>query len=149
MYDIIDFETKENFGFEQLFNFQKVKSKIIAVEKIADASKFKNRETLIYIKDFEFDVGAIKLLADLKKACFLVDLSKIIESYGTRRSIEIAKIRRFLNLCNKYKAFYAFASFAKDEFSLRRTHELVFISTLLGINRGQAKFALERIGKYL
>ncbi|MBI2079300.1 hypothetical protein HYT84_00925 [Candidatus Micrarchaeota archaeon] len=149
MFDITDFEPRENHGFKELFNFQKVKSRIKAVEKIADAGNFKNKEVLIYVKDFEFDVGAIKVLGDLGKACFLVDLSKVIQNRGVRRAIELSKIRRFLYFCNKYKAFYAFASFAKDEFSLRRPHELVFIGTLLGLNRGQAKFALERIGKYL
>ena len=60
-YDIVDFEAKENYGFKQLFNFEKVKNKINPVEKIADANKFKLKPSIAPAPAAPTMIGGIPL----------------------------------------------------------------------------------------
>ena len=104
---------------------------------------------LVIVENYEYDEGSIHVVADKKKACYLIDLSKVINSYGTRRAMEIAKLRSFLKVCNRFGAFYTFADFARNEFELRRAKELEHIALLFGINEGQVKFAMKMLNEYL
>ena len=101
------------------------------------------------LQEFDLEEGAIKIIAEKKKACFLIDFSKIINTYGVTRAILLSKLRTFLKFCNKFGAYYAFADFAKNEFELRSGRELMHISLLLGLNLGQAKFAIKMMKHYL
>lgn len=138
-------------GYEKLYDYSSsnIKQKIVKVKNLADALNYKNKEILLVIEDHDFDDGAIKLIAEKKKACFLIDLSRIINSKGVGRAVAMSKLRNFLKLCNKYGAYYTFSDFAKDEFELRSAKELMHISLLLGLNLGQAKFAMKMLKNYL
>lgn len=116
--------------------------KPLTCTNLSEAAKHRNEKKLLMVRELDFDLGSLKLLADKKKACLLFDLSTIINSHGIRRSIEMAKLRTCLHFCNKYGTYYAFVQNTEDEFMKRSESELVSIAMLLGINRGQAEFAL-------
>jgi len=136
------------YGFTKLYSEKEVQKNIVLCENLAGAATNRNKKTLIMLKELDFDLGSLKLLAEKKKACLLFDISKIIMSKGLRRSIEMAKLRTTLKYCNKYGVFYAFASFAESELTIRNAHELIAICWLFGLNSGQAKFALEMVKHY-
>jgi RNase P/RNase MRP subunit p30 len=147
MFDIICCEADpKDFGFERFFLAKE--AKITDVDNLQSAVKFKNKKVLIRLRDHSFDEGAIKLIAEKKKACFLIDLSRIINGKGFRRSIEMSKLRTFLSLCVHHGAYYAFASFAEKN-EIRTSDELCNIAMLFDLNRGQAKFALKMVQHYL
>lgn len=150
MFDLINCEADaKSHGFEIFYFYSSFKNKILIADNLEAVVKHKNKSSLVMLNDYAFDEGAIKVIAEKKKLCFLIDLSKIIKSYGVRRAIMISKLRTFLSLCNRYGAFYTFASFSDDEKSIRSPGEIMAISSLLGVNKGQAKFALKMIPHYL
>jgi RNase P/RNase MRP subunit p30 len=150
MFDIIRFRKEPSLGFSRFYSYDEIKGKIAEAEDLADASaRFKNKKVLVMLKDHAMDDGAVKLIAEKKNACFLIDLSRLIRIRGVPRSIAISKLRNFLALCVKHNAFYAFASFSENEGQVRSPEELMSIAMLLGINKGQAKFALKMLGHYL
>jgi len=150
MFDIIRCSAEPSkSGFERFFSFDTIKSRLIEAENLAAATDHKNKRSLILLRDYAIDDGAIKIIAEKKALCFLIDLSRIIRTRGVPRAIMLSKLRNFLRLCVKYGAFYAFASFAEDENKIRNASELENIALLLDINRGQAKFALKMLKEYL
>ncbi len=150
MFDIIscDADAKKH-GFERFYISSEAKTKILKAENLEAAVKHKNKSSLVMLDDYAFDEGAIKVIAEKKKLCFLIDLSKIIKSCGVRRAIMMSKLRTFLSLCNRFGAFYTFASFAAKEDAIRSPEEIMAISSLLGINKGQVKFSLKMLPHYL
>ncbi len=162
MFDLVRFHFSDSFsslsstspkslaslGFERIYTIEDVKGRAVEANNLADATKHKNQKTLILLKDYAFDDGAMRLIAEKKKACFLIDIGRLIRSNGVPRAVAISKLRNFLRLAIKHGMFYSFASFAKSESEMRNADELMHIAMLLGINKGQAKFALMMLGKY-
>lgn len=156
MFNIISFsadkiDTKA-LGYENLYEFDKIRNNVVTAKSASEAGNYKNKNVIIILESYDFDAnteGAIKLIGEKKKSCFLIDFSRIINSYGVNRAILLSKIRTFLKLCVKYGVFYSFADFAKDEHELRSSQELEHIALLLGLNPGQAKFALKMLKHYL
>ena len=151
MFDIIRCEADApSLGFSKLYSLDEARARIAEAEDLSDAAaRFKNKKTLILLKDHSLDDGAMRLIAEKKSACFLIDLGRLMKVRGVPRAIAISKLRSFLAQCLKHKAFYAFASLAENENQLRTPQELEHIAMLLGINRGQARFALKMVGEYL
>ena len=152
MYDILDFNSEinsKNFGFEKFYFFDSIKAKLIKVPNLVDSAKFKNKKVLVILDDYAFDEGAIKLIAEKKQACFLINLGRLINASGVSRAILFSKIKTFLRFCNRYGAFYTFATFSNSELKIRSHDEIIHIVLLLGINKGQAKFALKMVKNYL
>lgn len=149
MFDIIKCKIEpDQFGFTKFYRLEDIKKKIIQVPNLEQATKYKNKEVLIMLKNYDFDVGSTKLIAEKRKVCFLIDLGKVIGSYGLRRAILMARLRTFLKNCSKYGAYYSFASFSEKKEQVRTADELTYIAMLLGINKGQAKFALKMLSHY-
>lgn len=136
-------------GFSKFYAIGQAKGKVVECENVILAAQHKNRKTLILLKDFAYDDGSIKLIAEKKSACFLIDLSRLINTRGLQRAILLSKIRTFLEFCVRHGAYYTFASFAASEQAIRSPEELQHIAMLFGINRGQAKFALKMLSNYL
>lgn len=150
MFDIVKCEADaKQFGFSRLYQYDTVSKKIISAENLEQATNYRDKDVLIMLKRYEFDVGSIKLIAEKRKACFLIDLGAVIRTNGLRRAIAMARIRTFLRNCVKYGAFYAFASFAEKKEQLRTSDEMIHIAMLFGLNKGQARFALEMLSEYL
>lgn len=150
MFDLIKCKADpKKHGFTRFYFFDEVKGKIASFPNVTAAVQSRNRKTLAMLDDYKFDDGAIKLIAEKKKMCFLIDLSRIVKSYRVKRAIEISKLRSFLRLCNKHGAFYAFASFSESVEEIRSPEELMHIAMLFDINKGQARFALRMLGEYL
>jgi RNase P/RNase MRP subunit p30 len=149
MYDIVknDADSQES-GFKRLYSMDSVSKKIIHAKNLSSAMKYSNQKALVMLETHDFDIGVIRKFAEKKKACFLIDLGQLVRTYGIRRSILISRLRTFLKQCNRFGAYYAFASFA-DEKELRNSDELIHIAMLLGINKGQARFALGMLPPYL
>ncbi len=147
MFDIICCEAEPSkFGFDRFYFYKNIK--ISEVENLSEAAQYKNKKLLLRLRDHAFDEGMIKVIAEKKKACFLIDLGKIIQSSGVPRAIAISKLRTFLGLCAKHGAYYTFASFAKNENEIRTPDEICHIAMLFGLNNGQAKFALKMLQHY-
>jgi RNase P/RNase MRP subunit p30 len=150
MYDIIRCEADAGkHGFTRLYPVASCKGKVLELDNLAAAAEYKNRKSLILLKDWAFDEGAIRVIAEKESACFLIDLGRLMGARGVQRSIAISKLRNFLAICVKYNAFYTFATFAGSENEIRSPQEMESMACLLGINRGQAKFALKMLGHYL
>jgi len=157
MFDLVRFHFSDSFsslsptslGFERIYTIDDVLGRAVEANNLADATKHKNQKVLILLKDYAFDDGAMRLIAEKKKACFLIDIGRLIRSNGVVRAVAISKLRNFLRLAIKHGAFYSFASFAKSESEMRNADELMHIVMLLGINKGQARFALCMAGEYL
>ncbi len=150
MFDIVDCEADPaKYGFTKFFNSSACRGRAVEAENLRAAAEYRSRKALILLKDFAFDEGAIKLIAEKKTACFLIDLGRLIRAHGVPRAIMISKLRSFLALCNKYGAFYAFATFSGKEDAVRSARELESIIMLLGLSRGQAAFALKMLPHYL
>ena len=137
------------FGFSKFYSLPNISSKIVLAANLSEAAKHKNRKCLIQLKDYDFDEGSIKLIAEKKNACFLIDLSPIIRTNGQSRAILISKLTTFLRFCVKHGAHYTFASFASNEIEIRSAYELENFGALFGLNRGQMKFALNMLAHYL
>lgn len=150
MYDILRCRASpEYFGFSKFYFFDDVKDNILTAENVTAAVEFRNKKSLITLKDFEIDEGALVLIAEKRKLCFLIDLSLVIKTYGVKRAIALSQLRKLLHFCNKYGIFYAIATFAEDEFSIRSPKEIEAICSLLDLNPGQVKFASEILKEYL
>jgi RNase P/RNase MRP subunit p30 len=150
MFDIVRCEADAKaHGFSRFFSMPDCKGRVLELDNLAAAAEHRNRKSLIMLRDWAFDEGAIRVIAEKKSACFLIDLGRIMETRGVQRAIAISKLRNFLSLCVKYGAFYAFATFAESENAIRSPAEMESIACLLGINRGQARFALKMLGHYL
>ncbi|HID72679.1 TPA: hypothetical protein EYP38_01945 [Candidatus Micrarchaeota archaeon] len=150
MFDILKCEADPSgYDFEKFYTYNSVKSSIAHADDLKSAVKFRNRKTLIMLKQYDFDIGSVKNIAEKKKACFLIDLSEVIRPTGMQRSMLISRLRTFLEQCNKHGAYYTFASFAEEKNQVRYPEELMHIAMLLGINKGQAKFALKMLPHYL
>jgi hypothetical protein len=150
MFDILKCKAvASDHGFDKFYFFNDLQSKITEVKDLKDAAKLRNKKTLILLEDYLFDEGAVKLIAEKKKACFLIDLSDLIQRRKIARAILISKLRTFLRVCNKHGAFYTFATFAETENQIRNPNELMHIAMLFGINKGQARFALKMLQHYI
>lgn len=150
MFDIIRCEAEpKKHGFERFYSYDDIKGRIIQASDIHEAVKHKSRNALIMLKDHAFDEGAIKIIGEKKKLCFLIDLGRLIRMGGVPRAIAISKLRNFLNMCVRFGAYYSFASFAENEDQIRSPGELENIILLLGLNRGQARFSLKMLKHYL
>ena len=150
MFDIIRLRKEPSLGFTRFYSYEDVKGKIAEAEDLADAStRFKNRKTLIMLKDHAMDDGAVKLIAEKKSACFLIDLGRLIRIRGVPRAIAMSKLRNFLALCVKHNAFYAFASFAESEDQIPHPRGAGAYRDAPGHQQGQARFALKMLGHYL
>jgi RNase P/RNase MRP subunit p30 len=150
MFDIIGCDAEPaRSGFSRFFSFNECKGRIIEVENLEAAVALKNRKTLIMLRDYAFDEGAIRVIAEKKSACFLIDLGKLIRMKGVPRAIALSKLRNFIALCVKFGAFYSFATFAGKESEIRSASEMENIIMLLGLNRGQASFSMKMLRHYL
>lgn len=150
MFDIVKCEAgASEHGFDKFYFFDSVKGRIIHAKNLQEAAEHRNKKALIMLDNVDFDIGSVKLIAEKKKACFLMDLGALIKSHGITRAVSMSRLRTFLRLCNKYGAFYAFASFAKSEQEIRNPDELMHIAMLLEINKGQARFGLKMLHQYL
>jgi len=153
MYDLVRFDTDANaiskkYGFDEIYFFSEMKKNIITINNIEEAANHRNKKVLLLLKNYTYDEGPVKLVAEKRKACFLIDLSRVIKTKGLQRAIAISRIRTFLELCNRFGAFYALASFAEKESDIRTPEELISIGCLLGLNRGQGRFALKMLKHY-
>jgi len=150
MFDIISCQADaKKHGFARFFSISDCKGKITEADNLEAAVAHKNKKTLIMLKDWAFDEGAIRVIAEKKSACFLIDLGRLMKLKGVPRAIALSKLRNFLSICVKFNAFYTFATFAENEGQIRSMEELESIITLFGLNRGQAKFALKMLGHYI
>lgn len=152
MFDIIKCPAEPSkHGFERFYPFDdaKASNRIIEAENLESATQFKNKKLLVSLRDYAFDEGALKIIAEKKNVCFLIDLGRIMRTRGIPRAIMLSKLRTFLRLCVKFGAFYTFATFAEKESQIRTPEELENIIMLFDLNRGQAKFALKMLRNYL
>ncbi|MFH0885265.1 MAG: hypothetical protein V1861_06150 [Candidatus Micrarchaeota archaeon] len=150
MFDIIGCDAEPaRFGFSRFFSIKDCKSRITEVENLEAAVALKNRKSLIMLRDYAFDEGAIRVIAEKKSACFIIDLGRLIRMRGVPRAIALSKLRNFLTLCVKFGAYYTFATFAEKESEIRTASEMESIIMLFGLNRGQAAFSLKMLGHYL
>lgn len=150
MFDILRCQADASrYGFSKFYFFDDFKGRILQAENLQAAAKHKNKKALVMLRDHAFDEGALKIIAEKKKLCFLIDLGMLIGTKGVSRAIAMSKLRNFLRLCVKHGAFYTFASFAEKENQIRTPDELTHIAMLLDLNRGQAKFALKMVQHYL
>ncbi|MFH1394066.1 MAG: hypothetical protein ABII71_00185 [Candidatus Micrarchaeota archaeon] len=150
MFDILKCNADpSDYDFEKFYSYNSIKGSIAHADNLKSSVKFRNKKTLIMLKEYDFDIGSVKNIAEKRKACFLIDLNTVIKSSGIQRSLRISRLRTFLEQCNKHGAFYAFASFTEEKNQVRYPEELMHIAMLFGINKGQARFALNMLDHYL
>ena len=138
--------TPTSLGFTAIFHEKEVA--ILECENIATTAQHRNRKVLLKIKDYSYDEGAVKLVAEKNTACFLVDVGQIIRAHGIFRVMWISRLRNFVRLCIKQKALYAIVSMTENHENIRTADELESIGVLIGLNRGQAKMAMNLVERY-
>ena len=84
-----------------------------------------------------------------KKKIIIFDIGSLLSSSGQKRALIIGRMQQNVRLCRKYKVTIAFASFARDEFGLRRPQEMVSIGQLIGMTYAEAKAAAIAVEKRL
>lgn len=84
-----------------------------------------------------------------KKKIIIFDIGSLLSSSGQKRALIIGRMRQNVRLCRKYKVTMALASFAHDEFGLRRPQEMVSIGQLIGMTYAEAKAAAIAVEKRL
>jgi len=150
MFDILKCKADAaKYGFTAFYSPEQFKGKVLEVANLEAAAAHKNKKSLILLRDYAYDEGAVKVIAEKKQLCFLVDLGRLMRTGGIQRAVLMSKMRNVLGLCVRFNAFYTFASFAENENQIRNADELVAIAGLLGLNRGQAKFALKMLPHYV
>ncbi len=150
MFDIIKCSADPAvFGFSRFYSLSDCKGRIIECENLEQAAQHKNRKALIMLRDHAFDEGAIKVIAEKKSACFLIDIGRLIRTRGVPRAIALSKLRNLIRLFVKHGAFYTFASFSEGERQIRRPDELENIALLFGLSRNQARMAMRMLPHYI
>jgi RNase P/RNase MRP subunit p30 len=150
MFDIVNCKADAaRYGFTTFFSPEQLKGKVIEADNLEAAAQHRNKKSLVLLRDYAYDEGAVKIIAEKKQLCFLIDLGKLMRTRGVSRAIALSKLRNFLALCVRFNAFYTFATFAESETQVRSADEMVALAGLLGLNRGQAKFALEMLQHYI
>ncbi len=137
------------FGYSKFYSASDCKGKIIECESLEQAAQHKNRKALIMLRDHAFDEGAIKVIAEKKSACFLIDIGRLIRTRGVPRAIALSKLRNLMRLFVKHGAFYTFASFAESPGAIRSPGEMESIALLFGLSRSQARMAMKMLQHYL
>ena len=151
-FDILKFRHNsqpKDLGFEKFYIYPDIANRIKNTKDLQEAVNYKNNQSLIILNDYAIDDGALKLIGEKAKACFLIDLSRIIRSRGMRRVIELSRLRNFLIFCKKYKVKFTFASFATEEQALRTARELIHVGLILDLNLEEVKNALKLVSDYL
>jgi RNase P/RNase MRP subunit p30 len=150
MYDIIKCRADAaRHGFTAFYSPEQFRGRVLEVANLEAAAAHKNRKSLILLRDYAYDEGAVKIIAEKKQLCFLIDLGRLMRTRDIQRAVLLSKMRNFLGLCVRFNAFYTFASFAENETQVRSADELIAIAGLLGLNPGQAKFALKMLPHYI
>jgi hypothetical protein len=135
-------------GFSSFFSFSSVSPKIKFVKDEGEALNLRNRRVLVRVEGYPMSLELVRGF-EKKNACFLLDLSEVIGSYGGKRSSIIKRMRNFVRMCRKYSVPFAMASFAENEAGMRDAEELVHIGFLIGMNRGEGRKALSLAGEIL
>lgn len=149
MFDILRCKADaQTYGFTKFFFYSEVKRRIIEINSDEDILNNKNKRAVFLIKNLRISPEMIKIIGEKEKAVFLIDLYPLFKFYGTKKGIYLSQMRKFLEFCIKYNAKYSFATFFEKENEIRTPEEIVDILSLVGINEGQARFALEELGKY-
>ncbi len=135
----------KKYNFDFFYSISELK-----IEEIpkSELKKLKNKKVLINLKELKVEEGIIKTIAEKQKACFLIDLRRILKSKKIERSKQIKQIREFLSKCIKHNARYALVTFAEKEEDLRYKEEIENLGHIIGLNRGQARFALRMLPHY-
>ena len=150
MYDIVKCKADASrYGFTNFYFPEQFKGKVIEAANLEAAAAHRNRKSLVLLRDYAYDEGAVKIIAEKKQLCFLIDLGRLMKTRGIQRAVLLSKMRNFLALCVRFNAFYTFASFAENEAQVRSADELIAIAGLLELNAGQAKFALMMLPHYV
>ena len=124
------------------------KFQIVKAKNLIEASAHKNKKTLLYLEDCTYDDGTVVVLAEKKKTCVLIDLYPLMHVKGVSRAILFAKVRKLLVGLIKHGMWYSFATFHKGGIEERSLDELENIGLLLGLNRGQVRFAQKMLDGY-
>ena len=153
MYNIANFNFVDRDKFAHEYGYEKIYSEkelnIIKIDKVENAGRYKQKKILIFPKEYLFDDGAIQLIGANKKACFLIDVGKIIRTRGLKRSFEIGVMKTFLKKATRFGAYYALSDFSESIEQMRTASEIINVGVgLLGLNSGQAKFGLEMLKNY-
>ena len=150
MFDIIACQADAStYGFSRFYSVSDCKGKVVECDSLEKAVEHKNRKVLILLRDLAFDEGAIKVIAEKRSACFVIDVGRLIKTRGVPRAIALSKLRNLLRLFVKHGAYYTFATFAENPGQIRRPQEIENMALLFGLNRGQSKMALMMLKHYL
>lgn len=149
-FDILRFEcgNPSEYGFSSFFSFNSVSSKVKFVKDEAEALKLRNKRVLVRVEGYPMSLELVRGF-EKKDACFLLDLSEVINSYGGKRASIIKRMRNFVKMCRKHSVPFAMASFSENEAGLRNAEELVHIGFLIGMDRGEGRKALNKLGEIL
>jgi len=148
-YDILKCKADAGtYGFTKFFFYSEVKKRIIEISSDEEILKNKNRRAVFLVKNLRISPEMIKIIGEKGAAVFLIDLYPLFKFYATKRGIYLSQMRKFLEFCVKYNAKYSFATFFEKENEIRTPEEIIDLLSLVGVNEGQTRFALEELGKY-
>lgn len=149
-FDVLRFQlgNPAEYGFSRTFFLDSAKAKIKFAKDEEEALSFKNKKVLVKVENYPASMELIRGFEG-KEAVFLLDLSDILGSKGGKRATFIRRMKKFALLCKKYSIPFAIASFSKNEEEVRTASEIENIGFLIGLERGDVRKALGRLGEYL
>lgn len=89
-----------------------------------------------------------KIACDKKKVV-VFNVGSLIGSSGQKRALMLGRMQQNVMLCRKYKVTIALASFARNEYGLRRVEEMISLGQLIGMSAAEAKAATLVVEKRL
>lgn len=123
---------------------------IIRANATQELLPHKSRKAVAILADYAYDEGTLRVLGEKKSLVILVSLSQVLKSRGMARSRLLYKLRNFLALCTRFGVLFAlgfeedFNFPSQSLFNIREKEEIAALGVLLGLDRGQAKMAVQR-----
>jgi len=120
---------------------------VIRIATTSDMLLHKNKKAIAIPGDYSYDEGTLRVLGEKKTLVVLVALDQLLKSHGMARSRLLYRLRNFLGLCVRFGVLFLLG-FEEDikssSWSVREKEEVIALGQMLGLNRGQAKMAVER-----
>jgi hypothetical protein len=92
-----------------------------------------------------FNEGVLSKVSKNPNITALVPLNGLIMSDGAEKAIELQRIRTWVRFLQRYSIRFTFASFGKNEETMRDENEREMVCALFGLDEGQSKAIVSNI----
>jgi hypothetical protein len=138
MTDIALFKSPDGLLFSDLLSSKKV----VRIGERAD-NWIDKHKGFIFLESF--NEGVLSKVSKNPNLTAVLPLNGLISSDGAEKARELERLRRWVCFLQKYSIRFTFASFGKDEASMRDKTERELICALFGLDAGQSEMIVKNI----